>query len=83
MRERIPEVRERIPEVRERIPDVRERIPDVRECVPDVRERVPDLEFGRADLRRVEGMIFSSGDDDFHAVTSGASRAGIGGADLI
>jgi hypothetical protein len=69
--------------MRERIPEGRERIPEGRERIAGVRERFPDLDFARADLRRVGGMAFSSGDDGFHAATSGARRAGIGGADLI
>jgi hypothetical protein len=55
---------------------MRERIAGVRECVPD-------LDFGPAELRRAEGMVLNSGDDDFHAVTGDASRPGIGNADLI
>jgi hypothetical protein len=43
---------------------MRERIPEVRERIPDVRERIPDVEIGRADLRRAEGMVFSSGNFD-------------------
>jgi hypothetical protein len=69
--------------MRERSPDVRERIADGRERIPDVRERIPDLDFGRADLRRANGMVFSTGDDDFHAVPSDGSRPGSGSADLI
>jgi hypothetical protein len=76
-------MRERIPEGRERIPEGRERIAGVRERGPGMRERIADLDFGRAELRRAGGMVLSTGDDDFHAVTSGARRAGIGGADLI
>jgi hypothetical protein len=69
--------------MRERIPDGRERTPEVRERTPSMRERIPDLGFGRADLTRAEGMVFSTGDDGFHAVPGDAGRPGIGSADLI
>jgi len=66
-RERIAEGRERIAEGRERVAEGRERVAGVRARGPGKRERIVDLDFGRADLRRAGGMVFSAAGDDFHA----------------
>jgi hypothetical protein len=76
-------MRERIADGRELVVDGRERNPEVRERIPSMRERTPDLGTRRADLTRAEGMVFSTGNNDFHAPPRDARRPGSGRADLI